>query len=408
MESINVLEMFKYFKKKILFLIGIFILFIILGICYSKFFVKTVYRAESSLTSFSVKYSISEDAYYTYVDNAVLTTFSEIIKSKTVLDKVIDDLDLNIGYKELKNNISVVPTINLAVLTINVTYNNEQDAIDIANKVAYYFEKEIDNLVDSKYSDVHILDNANEAQKISNPSKTKILCIFTLFGLVIGIGIVFIIYYFDNRIKSLDNLKNDFKLRIVGKIHKTKNKTILNEDYKLLKNNLMFDKLNSKKILITSSTNFEESDNISYDLSNIFTLDNKKIVLLNFDYNSKLFKKIKCNFLCDIHTKYNKNNLKNYRENLYIISNNTNDIDFTEINELIKKLEKDFDYIIINAPSINTFADTLMLSKLVDSVILVCGIDIVKYDIFKETLTTLNDVGANVLGVVASNVENKE
>ena len=65
-------------------------------------------------------------------------------------------------------------------------------------------------------NNVDILDEAIEAKNPYNINITKQIIIYFLIGFVLSAGILFIIFYFDRTVKSIEQVEQKIKLPILG------------------------------------------------------------------------------------------------------------------------------------------------------------------------------------------------
>ena len=397
-ENIDLIHLIKYYKSKLRIIITILSIFIILGLIYCIWLNKSYYKAETKLTTFSIKYDLSEETSYAYIDNAVIKTYPKIITSKRILNKVINDLKLDIEYEDLKKKINIEIETNVAIITISVIDEKEDIAINIANKIGKYFLEDLPNIIDTKYHEVKLLESATDTTNDYKLSNTKIMLMTTCIGLITGIGIVYLKYYFDKTNKTIDEISK-FNTNIIGKIHKINNNKILKEEYNIIKNNLI-NQNNPKVILITSSENNEGKDEIAYNLSKVHAESNQKTALLNFDYKYQLKNS---NSLINLIKKYDISKVvESDIKNLYIISRvNDNQINYNEITKLTNLLVQDFDKIIINGLPINGYSDTIILANLANTTLLVTSINNSRQDNIKESINTLN---SNIKGIIVNNI----
>ena len=108
-------------------------------------------------------------------------------------------------------NVSSVSNTELIKITVTDTYRKK--AMDITNETANVFAKEIPELYN--ISNVNILDEAEEATSPSNVNVLKQSVIFIMVGLVLGLGVVFLIYYFDRTIKSSEQVETKLGLPVL-------------------------------------------------------------------------------------------------------------------------------------------------------------------------------------------------
>ena len=217
METIDLKELFEYYKSKF----GIVILFValvgILGCLYGLFIQKPMYKSSTSIVLIS---EAKDNSQLTYNDVSVnqnlVSTYSEIVKSKRVLSQVINNLNLNYTYGALSNNIEVSSVTGTQIIKITVTDENSKTAMKVANEIGKVFAKEIPKLYN--ISNVNILDTAEQPSSAYNVNITKQSTIFLLAGLVLGLGVVFVMYYFDRSVKNASQIEDKLKLPVLATV----------------------------------------------------------------------------------------------------------------------------------------------------------------------------------------------
>src|SRR5699024_6416319 len=107
-----------------------------------------------------------------------------------ILDPVIDERDLDMTTKELREDISVQTENDSQVFSIQVQSENPYQATEIANTVADYFQKEIYEIMN--VDNVTIISSAVPNVDPVSPNNMLNVIIGVLLGGMIGIGIVFI------------------------------------------------------------------------------------------------------------------------------------------------------------------------------------------------------------------------
>ena len=217
METIDLKELFEYYKSKF----GIVILFValvgILGCLYGLFIQKPMYKSSTSIVLIS---EAKDNSQLTYNDVSVnqnlVSTYSEIVKSKRILNQVINNLNLDYSYGALSNNIEVSSVTGTKILKITVTDGNSKTAMKVANEIAKVFSKEIPELYN--ISNVNVLDTAEVASSAYNVNIVKQSTIFLLVGLVLGLGVVFVMYYFDRSVKNASQIEDKLKLPVLATV----------------------------------------------------------------------------------------------------------------------------------------------------------------------------------------------
>ena len=217
METIDLKDLFDYYKSKL----GVVILFVvlvgILGCLYGLFIQKPMYKSSTSIVLIS---EAKDNSQLTYNDVSVnqnlVSTYSEIVKSKRVLGQVINNLNLNYTYGTLSDNIEVSSVTGTQIIKITVTDENSKTAMKVANEIGKVFAKEIPELYN--ISNVNILDTAEQPSSAYNVNITKQSAISLLAGLVLGLGVVFVMYYFDRSVKNTSQIEDKLKLPVLATV----------------------------------------------------------------------------------------------------------------------------------------------------------------------------------------------
>jgi capsular polysaccharide biosynthesis protein len=89
-------------------------------------------------------------------------------------------------------------------------------AKNIANVTAKFFNEEVANLYNME--NVNVLDEATTSDSPYNINVPKQIAIYFMVGFVLAAGILFIIYYFDRTIKSVEQIEQKIKLPILGSV----------------------------------------------------------------------------------------------------------------------------------------------------------------------------------------------
>ena len=217
METIDLKDMFSYFKSKISIIVLFIVVVGIMGCLYGLFIQKPVYKSSTSIVLISESQT---GATLTYNDVSLnqnlVSTYSEIIKSRRVLNQVIDNLSLDYSYSNLSNNVEVSSVTGTQIIKISVSDRNNKTAMKIADEIAKVFAKEIPELYN--ISNVNILDYAEAASNAYNVNFIKQSIIYLLVGLVLGLGITFVMYYFDRSVKNISQVEEKIKLPVLATV----------------------------------------------------------------------------------------------------------------------------------------------------------------------------------------------
>lgn len=222
MEEIDLKELFEFIKKKIGLLITITVVICLLGCIYGLFIQKPMYKSYTTIILGGNETTASQTITQSDItlNKNLVDTYAEIVKSRRVLEQVISELDLEETYEELSNKISVSSVNNTEIIKITVADSNPIEAKNVANVTANFFSKEVVKLYNM--NNVNVLDEANEANEPYNINITKQVIIYFFIGIIIALSILFVIFYFDRTIKSVEQVEQKIKLPILGGVEEYK------------------------------------------------------------------------------------------------------------------------------------------------------------------------------------------
>ena len=223
MEEIDLKEVFKYYKNKIAWIIIAILVVVAVGNIYRIFTRTPLYSSDTSIILVSSNSNQSTANYNDLMANKnLVSTYSEIIKSRKVLEPVIENLDLDYSYAVLKSKVSVAAVGDTQLIKVSVSDRKPQKAKKIADEIAEVFIKEIQDIY--KLDNVKVVDKAVVATKPYNINHLKDNLIFVAIGLVLSCGIIFIVFYFDTTIKTSEEIEEKLGLTVIGLVPKIDNK----------------------------------------------------------------------------------------------------------------------------------------------------------------------------------------
>lgn len=218
MEEINLEELFKFFISKIKFILLSVGVCLLLGFIYVQFILTPMYHSSTTLILVSNNNQQNSAALQSEVNlnKNLVTTYSEIVKSRSVLSQVIDKLKLDDTDEELSKRITVSSVENTEIIKIQVSDKDNKEAKKIASTTSEVFMKEVQKIYN--LTNVSTIDEASLEKEPYNVNLVKQLLIAAALGLVSSMGIVFLIFYFDTTIKSSKDIEEKLGLPVIGNV----------------------------------------------------------------------------------------------------------------------------------------------------------------------------------------------
>ncbi|MYL30768.1 capsular biosynthesis protein [Halobacillus halophilus] len=219
-ETISLKEIFEVIKKRLWMIIGLAIAAAVISALYTIFLVTPTYEASSQ---FIVNQTQSEQQNAAYDINDIRTnvelinTYNVIIESPRILDQVASELNLDISAGALANKLQVSNANESQVVNVTATDNNALMAADIANTTVEVFKEEVPQLMNG-VDNINVLTEANVGSDPApvSPNTSLNIAIALVVGLMLGVGLAFLLEYLDNSIKSETDIDETLGLPVLG------------------------------------------------------------------------------------------------------------------------------------------------------------------------------------------------
>lgn len=150
----------------------------------------------------------------------LINTYSAIIKSPNIVEKVKEKLKLSDSVEEINQNIIIKNYENSQVFYLIVQNENAGKAAEIANSLSETFQREIQGIMN--VDNVNILANAEVKDDPTpvKPSPMLNIAIAVILGLMVGTGISFLLEFLDGTLKEEQDIEKTLGLPVLGTIKK--------------------------------------------------------------------------------------------------------------------------------------------------------------------------------------------
>ena len=219
MEELDLKDILDLFLNKKAHILIIIVLFMIIGGIYTYAFTTPKYTSSTTLLLTGANGSNGEKDENTIttsdvtLNSKLVSTYGVVAKSKSVLEKVISNLNVDIDTEELKKNIAVTIVEDTEVIRISVTNADAELACILANEIAEVF---CDKVTEHYGMDnIHILDKAEVESSPSNMHHKKDIMMFAFAGFAIAVGYVLLDNVLDSTIKSAEEIEKYFGMPVL-------------------------------------------------------------------------------------------------------------------------------------------------------------------------------------------------
>ncbi|MEB7844856.1 Wzz/FepE/Etk N-terminal domain-containing protein [Mammaliicoccus sciuri] len=217
-ETIDLSKLLLILKKNLKYLIILPIVFLVLSMVITFVFMTPKYSSSTQVLVNEKETDNQMMAQQVQSNLQLVNTYSEIIKSPRILDKVSKNLKGKYSSKELSGMLTVSNQAESQILNITVENESREQTRKVANEIANVFSKDVSKIMN--VDNVSILSKAdNDGSKVSpKPLINAVVGVF--LGLIIALIIIFLKEILDKRIKTEEDVKEILDLPVLGVIQK--------------------------------------------------------------------------------------------------------------------------------------------------------------------------------------------
>ena len=219
LEEISIRELFFILKKWIWLIIGLLIISMVISGLVSYYVLDKEYQAFTTLMVGKPQDYKSENTleYNDLILNQKLvSTYGELIKTRSVSDKVIANLNLPISYTTFASKVNVSLVKDTEIIKIQVTDGNPVLAADIANETADVFMEVVKEIM--RVENVQVIDPAQVPTSPVSPRPLMNIAIAGVLGIMLGVFIAFLKEFLDNSLKTPEDVEKYLGVPVLGTI----------------------------------------------------------------------------------------------------------------------------------------------------------------------------------------------
>lgn len=187
---------------------------------YVSFYILTpIYEAESSLFLGKEKDSIAAISLMDMQTNTqLISDYRELIKSRLVSEQVIADLNLDMDYETFVKRVGITVLSDSRLFKISFKSSNPQLARDVTNQLAKVIMSRAADIINVK--NIQVIDRALLPIHPVEPQKARNVMMAALLGLMVGVGIVFLMEFMDHTFKKPEDVERILDLPVLGTVPK--------------------------------------------------------------------------------------------------------------------------------------------------------------------------------------------
>lgn len=216
-EVIDLVEILYAIRQHLLEVILATVVAAIIGFAASKFLMTPKYDS-SALMIVNTRQDVNANVTSDQINSAtkLVSTYSIIIKSDTVLQQVIDNLGLNLTYAKLNKRVTVAAVDDTQVMKITVQSDSPEWARQVCEQIITVAPNVIKEAVEA--GSVKVISNPSLATEPVSPNIMKNTMLAAAVGFVLVIGIIVLQVLLDNKINTEEDVTKYLDMTVLGVI----------------------------------------------------------------------------------------------------------------------------------------------------------------------------------------------
>ncbi len=382
-------------------------------------------------------YELTQGGYY--ARSAVLS-YVDAIDSAVVMERVIDDLDLEMTPGELAGMISASSPTDTVLINVDVTGEDPELVADIANSVGENFSVVVSNVLEAPDEggrspvSISTIEPATTPLGPVSPNTTRNVALGLLLGLMLGVGAAVLRSALDTHIRSQQDVERVTDVPILGGIiddpkadkHRlvvqVNPRSVRAEAFRSLRTNLQFLNVDNspRSFVITSAAPNEGKTTVATNLAISLANNGASVALVDADLRKPSVAKFMgldgsvglSNVLVGM-VELGEVLHRWGKSELFVLTagrippNPSELLGSAQMQRLVDHLTESFDYVIIDSPPVLAVTDAAVMSRLVGGTIVVAGIGVARRNDIVAALDALDGIANRIVGIVLTRVPSK-
>ena len=216
-EILRIEDLIKILKRRWKMIVSITIISTIFSACISFYIISPKYEASTKIfigkeNSKDTKYSEEDVNMY----QKLLKTYVEIIETNDLVKKAINKKGLDITSEEVLKGLTITPRTDTQILEIKYTSEDKILAKDVVDSITNEFIESSTEFIPN--GDVKIIEKVKIPKSSVSPNKKMNIVIAFLLGLMISVGLSFLLEAINNTLKTKKELEQILNLPVIGEI----------------------------------------------------------------------------------------------------------------------------------------------------------------------------------------------
>lgn len=188
----------------------------------------SVYKAETTLMISAPSTSVGLDSSDLSVSQRLVITYSEIAKSRSILNGVIGRYDLVETPEDLGKLIKISTVDNSELIRLSYTNKDARLSAAVINQVAKEFTNKIVEVMNVR--NVKIVEEAEIPRKPLPKKRMLILAASLVFGLMLGGAAAFVVEFLHKKLRKPSDIEKILGVQMIGMVPDFTDKKIMEDN----------------------------------------------------------------------------------------------------------------------------------------------------------------------------------
>lgn len=393
----------------------------------------SIYKSETTLiVSSGAQYSARVDQNEMTTNQKLVSTYTEIARSESIMRNVIKKLDLGSTPTQVAKKVKVSPVGDTEFIRISYTDADPRIAMLLVDEVSREFINRVRQVMNVQ--NLRVADKA-ELGKLEPKKRALILAISIVLGGMLGVFAAFVVEFLHSKLRKPEDIERVLGASVLANIpefdledegngkrkifFKGDQDSHIAEALRVLRTNVHFMNDESSSVIVTTSTVPKEGKStVAANYAMSVALSGKKVLLVDCD-----IRRPRAHTSFDIEVEYGMGDvllgkreaadviIKDIEENLDLLpskhlTNNVTELFLGDrMKQLIEEVRGKYDLVVLDTPPLMVATDAAIMSEYADGLIYVVGYDEISKKELMASKQILKRAGANILGCVVNKVE---
>lgn len=283
--------------------------------------------------------------------------------------------------------------------------------------------KEFDISADSQVNNVRVIDPARSAKHHYSPNVKRSLAAAALFGLVLGVGLVFGLDFLDHTLRTPEQVERHVGLEVVAALPRFSEEKarVLREAFQALRTALLLAARGEKGqvVMVTSAAPAEGKTTVAFNLGKVLATGGHRVLLIDADLRKpRLHRLIKTRNVRGLTSAVlgegelgDVIHVLGEVPNLDLVTTGPLPPNPPELygketfRRILENARETYDWIVLDSPPVASVTDPVICSQLADMVLLVVEYGSTKREVVREAARLLNRARVRIVGALLNKVD---